>query len=231
MHAEELWSRGIYGSAWKGNTGYRASIYCDARQTTAECVDHPYVMMNHFALFHDYLASVETLTPLGRTNVADYSFYGSGWAFIRWVIDHHAASDAAFLKPLTQEGTLTGLANVSARAGRSFPELLGAWSLAVAADDYPNATISRAQLSFPSWQTRDIFLALNRDFPGFPRSVPLATRLTQFGSFGTDVSVRGGTMAVFEMSGVQTAPQLLELRTPAGGAPPENIRIAILRVQ
>jgi hypothetical protein len=231
MHAEELWSRGTYGSVWKGNTTYRSSIYCDARQTTAECADRPYVMMNHFSLLYDYLASVETLTPLGRATATDYSFYGSAWAFVRWVIDQHAASDAAFLKPLTQEGTLTGLANISARVDRPFGELLGDWSLAMAVDDYPNLTVLRQQLTFPSWQTRDIFLALNRDFPGFPRSVPLATRLVPYGTFAIDVTVRGGTAAIFELSGVQTSTQLLELRTSTGGPPPDNMRIAIVRVQ
>ena len=231
MHAEELWSRGSYGSVWKGNTDYRSSIYCDVRQTLAECADRPYVMLSHFSLWYDYLASVETLTPFGRTADNDYSFYGSAWAFVRWVIDQHAPNDASFLKPLTQEGSLTGLANVTARAGRSFAEMLAEWSLAMAVDDYPGLTSVRPQLTFPSWQTRDIFLALNRDFQGFPRSVPLATRMVQFGAFGTDVSIRGGTAAIFELSGVQTAPQLLELRTSTGGAPPENIRIAIVRVQ
>jgi hypothetical protein len=231
MHAEELWSRTTYGSVWKGNTTYRNSIYCDARQTTAECADRPYVMQNHFSLLYDYLASVETLTPIGRATEADYTFYGSAWAFLRWVIDHHAQSDSAFLRPLTQEPTLSGLANVVARAGRPFPELLGDWSLAIAVDDYPNVSVARAQLAFPSWQTRDIFLSLSRDFPGFPRSVPLATRLTQYGNFTADVTVRGGTTAVFELSGLQTSTQLLELRTSTGGPPPETMRMAIIRVQ
>jgi hypothetical protein len=109
--------------------------------------------------------------------------------------------------------------------------LLAGWSLAIAADDYPGLAASTPQITFPSWQTRDIFLALNRDFQGFPRSVPLATRMVQFGAFGTDVAIRGGTAAIFELSGVQTAPQLLELRTSTGGPPPANIRIAIVRVQ
>ena len=231
MHAEELWSRSSYGSVWKGNTDYRSSMYCDVRQTLTECADRPYVMLSHFSLLYDYLASVETLTPLGRMSDTDYSFYGSAWAFVRWVIDQHAASDASFLKPLTQDGMLTGLANVTARAGRPFSELLAGWSLAMAADDYPGLAVSSPLTTFPSWQTRDIFLALNRDFQGFPRSVPLATRMVQFGAFGTDVAIRGGTAAIFELSGVQTAPQLLELRTSTGGPPPENIRIAIVRVQ
>ena len=231
MHAEELWSRRSYGSSWKGNTLYETSLYCDVRQgTTAECADRPYVMLQHFSMLYDYLASVETLTPLGRATAGDYSYYGSAWAFLRWVIDQHAASDAAFLKPLTQ-ASVTGLENVVLRSGRPFAEMLADWSLAIAADDYPGLSPARRELSFPSWQTRDIFAAMNRDYTVFTRPVPLATRPVRFGAFATSVSVRGGTAAVFELSGSQVATQLLELRTPGGAAPPANTRIAILRVQ
>jgi hypothetical protein len=117
------------------------------------------------------------------------------------------------------------------RAGRPFAEMLADWSLAMAADDYPGMTPARRELSFPSWQTRDIFAAMNRDYTGFPNPVPLATRPVRFGSFTGALSLRGGTAAVFELSGTQAATQLLELRTAAGGAPPPNTRIAILRVQ
>jgi hypothetical protein len=230
MHAEELWSRAVYGSAWKGNTTYETSLYCDVRQSRPECADSPYVMLSHFSLFYDYLASVETLTPLGRSTPGDYTFYGSAWAFLRWVIDHHSANDAAFLKPLTQSTTV-GLENITLRANTPFAELLADWSLAMAVDDYPGLVTVRPELSFPSWQTRDIFLAMSRDYEGFSRPVPLATRPTQFGSFTGAVSLRGGTAAIFELSGTQLATQLLELRTAANVAPPSNMRMAIVRVQ
>ena len=231
MHAEEIWSRLPYGSQWKGNTTYRNSIYCDLRQTIAECADAPLVMFSHFAHVYDYMEAVENLSPLGQTGEGDFTFYGSAWSFVRWVIDQHAASDASFLKPLTQERTLTGVANITARTGKTFAELLGDWTLAMAVDDYSGFAPLRPELTFPSWHTRDIFLAFNRDFSGFPRSFPLVMRPVQFGTFAVDVTMRGGTAALFELTGSQSATQLLELRTSGGGAPPDNLRIAIVRVQ
>ena len=230
MHAEELWSRASYGSMWKGNTTYATSLYCDVRQTRPECADAPYVMLAHFSLLYDYLASVETLTPLGRSAPNDYSFYGSAWAFVRWVIDHHAASDAAFLKPLTQ-GTATGLENIRLQTDLPFAQLMADWSLAMAVDDYPGAVPLRRELTFPSWQTRDIFVGMNRDFSVCPRSAPLATRPVPFGTFAAAVTLRGGTAAIFELSGTQTATQLLELRGAGGAVLPSNVRVAIVRVQ
>ena len=231
MHAEEIWSRPVYGSQWKGNTNYRNSIDRDVRQSISECEDAPLVMFQHFAYVYDYLETIEDLSPLGLTGEGDFTFYGSGWAFTRWVIDHYASSDAAFLKPLTQEPSLSGLANITARTGKTFAELLGDWTLAMATDDFAGFAPARPQLTFPSWQTRDIFLALNRDFSGFPRSFPLLMRPLQFGTFAVDVTMRGGTAAMFELTGSQSATQLLELRTPSNGPPPENLRIAIVRVQ
>jgi hypothetical protein len=233
MHSEEIWSRSAYGSMWRGNTGYQTSVYCDVRQATdpVACSTRPLVMLSHFSLLYDYLESVETLSPLGRNGDDDFSFYGSAWAFVRWTIDHHSASDAAFLKPLTQESVLSGLENISARVGKTFPELLGEWSLAMATDDIAGFNPQRAQLTFPSWQTREIYRRLNEDFNGFTADFPLVPRAVPFGAFTRDVTLRGGTAAIFELTGSQTATQLLELRTSAGGPPPGNLRIAIVRVQ
>jgi len=232
MHSEEIWSRSSYGSVWKGNTGYQSSIYCDGRQASdPTCATRPLVMLSHFALLYDYLDSVETLSPLGRNGPDDFSFYGSAWAFVRWVIDQHSASDAAFLKPLTQESALSGLDNISARVGKPFPELLGEWSLAMATDDIAGFNPQRPQLTFPSWQMRDIFRGLNTGYQGFPAVFPLVPRAIPFGAFTSDVTLRGGTAAIFELTGAQVATQLLELRTATGGAPPANLRIAIVRIQ
>jgi hypothetical protein len=235
MHAEEIYSRGPYGSTWKGNTTYQNSLFCDTRQDLARCASNPLVMLSHFSLLYSYLSSVETLSPLGRQRDGDFSFYGSGWAFVRWVIDHHAASDAAFLMPLTQEPSLSGVANVAARTGRSFAELLGEWSLAMATDDITGFVPRHARLTFPSWQTRDIFRALNLNFSSFERPFPLVPRQARFGTFTMDLTLQGGTAAIIELTGdqgaSQAATQLLELRSAAGGPPPANIRIAVVRVQ
>jgi hypothetical protein len=231
--SEELWARVIFGYAQKGNTTYQQSIYCEVRPSWAECSGKPLVMLDHFDGLYDYQSSSETLTPLGRTQEDDWTFYGSGWSLVRWSADHFASSEAAFLKALTQEPRLSGVQNLQARTGRTFSQLLGSWSLAMAVDDHPGFTSANVLLRFPSWNTRDVFGGMNRDFPSsYARSVPLNVRTLSFGTFSSDVAqLRAGSAAVFELSGSQPGRQLIEVRSPTGGDPAPTLRLGIVRVQ
>jgi hypothetical protein len=238
--SEELWARAVFGYSQNSNVGYAASAYCEVRPTWSECAGSnppysakPYVMMKHFGTLYGYYGAVERLSPLGSTGPGDFSFYSSGWSLIRWAIDHHGGSEAVFLRALTQERTLSGVRNLEARTGRTFPEMLGDWSLAHAVDDYPGFVPARSQLSHPSWNTREIFETLSGEFPAvFPRAFPLATRPVTFGTFAVDVpALRAGSAAIFELSGVQRGKQLLEVRGAEGSAPAATLRIAIVRIE
>lgn len=233
MVAEELWARGVFGYGHRGNVSYSASLYCEVRPSWPECAGKPLVMYDHFALLYDYYTSVETLTPLGAVNSDDFTFYGSGWSLVRWAVDQYAASESGFLKALVQDAALRGLGNLTARTGKTYPEMLGDWTVANAVDDLAGFAPARAQLTHPSWNTRDIFAGMNRDFGSiFTSAFPLAVRALAFGSFTMDVpAVRGGTAAIFELSGTQTGTQLVEVRSAGGGDPPPTLRVAIVRVQ
>lgn len=231
--SEELWARAHYGYAWKGNVTHAQSMFCESRPTRAECSGKPLVMRKHFGGLYDYMSANETRTPLGRTGEQDASFYGSGWSLVRWAIDHFAASESDFLKALNQETSLSGLSNLEARTGRSYAEMLGHWSMALALDDAPGVTVSNPRLSLPSWNLRDGFAGLNRDFPNtYSSPYPLGIREVKFGAFLAEVpGLRGGTAAFFDLSGAQTGSQVVELRSVGGGEPASNLRLGIVRVQ
>jgi hypothetical protein len=240
MIAEELWGRATLGYAPRANINYRNSIYCEVRANAASFPDcpEPYKPSNitaHFAEFYNYLAAAEGHSPIGAIDADDYSFYGSGWSFLRWIIDTHIGSESAFLKGMTNEIILPGVQNVEARTGRSFVELVNDWAVAMVLDDYPGFTPVSAKYSFPSWNTRDIFAGLNQDFSSqgfFTRAVPVQPRAAAFGNFSIDVSsVRGGGMAVFEMAGTQSQRQMIEFNGFAGTAFPAEMRVNIIRVQ
>lgn len=231
--SEELWARQIFGYGQKENVAYRASLYCESRPTWAECAGRPLVMRKHFGGLYDYMASNETRTPLGRSQEGDASFYGSGWSLVRWAADHFAASESGFLKALTQETTLSGVESLQARTGKSFAEMLGSWSLAMAGDDYPGFAPASPLLRFPSWNTRDVFAGLNQDFKStYTSPFPLAVRPVSFGSFAVDVpQLSTGSAAVFDLSGAQTGKQLVALRGAGGATPHPMLLLAIVRVQ
>ncbi|HEY8470555.1 MAG TPA: IPT/TIG domain-containing protein [Longimicrobiales bacterium] len=231
--AEELLMRSIFGFTWKGNTGFDQGMRCAIQPNDPACAGMPYGMWPAFVDLGNYMEENETRTPLGPVRQGDASFYGSAWALVRWAVDHYAADEAAFLRALTQEPNLVGPANLSARAGRPFAELLADFMLALALDDRPGFTPQRPQLRMPSWHLTDMFAELNRSQPqAFPRPYPLAPRNVSFGDFAVDVpALRAGTASIFELSGPQAAPQLLEVTTQGGGPPPATLRLHIVRVE
>src|SRR5690606_37409308 len=148
---------------------------------------------------YNYLRSIEGLSPL---YLDDTTFYGSGWSFLRWVIDHYAGSEADFLRALTTETVLGPFENIEARAGQPFEELLGDWLLAHALDDHP-AYSGDPLSSILSWTTPDLFLGMNQDAFGGPHPFPTPTPLNTHNASGSSLVVdiaalRGGTGAIVE---------------------------------
>ncbi|HSH46660.1 MAG TPA: Ig-like domain-containing protein [Longimicrobiales bacterium] len=229
--AEEFYARAVFGYGQHGNTGYQESLYCEVRPDWPECSGRPWVMGKHFIAIMEYYRNLETLSAIGPAMDGDWTYYGSGWLLVRWALDHSGQTEAAFVQSLISETSLAGVESLAARTGRSFPEMLADFSLAMAADDHPDVTPSRAELTFPSWDTRDVYQGFSNDFPDYP-AFPLEPRAVSFGDFDVEVQqLQGGSASVMELSGALTGGQLLELVSTAGGAAPPNLGIAILRVE
>jgi len=230
--AEELWSRGIYGTAWKGNATYRQTLYCDVRPTFPECAGRPYSMFNPFAFLYDYIRQLENRTPLGPTSYDDASFYGSGWSLLRWAVDQSDLPEATFLSQLVQETSVTGAANLSARLGRPFDEMLSDWSLALYYENWGQTPL-RPAWTVPSWNIEDVFVGMNQDFyQDFPDGHPLRGRGWSLGPFVLPVSnLPPGGWALFATSGYHNRQQLLEFRPTPGSQLPPTLRVQLLRLQ
>lgn len=230
--AEELWSRDIYGTTWKGDATYRPTLYCDVRPTFPECADRPYSMFNAFAFLYDYIRQLEKRTPLGPASPDDPTFYGSGWSFLRWGLDQSTVSEAQFLRDLTQEPALTGVANLQARTGRTFSELLPDWAAALYSENW-GLPPSRPAWSMPSWKTDDIFPGMNQDFPlDFPDGHPLRGRGWPLASFELPVTgLPPGGWALFAGGGMHSTKQLLAFVPPSVGPLPPSVRVHLLRLR
>lgn len=238
--AEEFFGRALQGYGQAGNVTYDESIDCERRVGPANpvCDEVPVIMAKHYSGINEYMKTPALLSPFGRVDGEDFSFYGSGWQWVRWAVDHSGIAEPDFIKPLIREPTLTGPANLADKAGRTIPEMLADYTLALAIDDHPSGTVpDRAQLTLPSWDTRDIFQGLHDAYAGtslastYPTPWPLATQGLAGGAFQVDVpAVRGGAAALFELSGT-TGAQLLELLSAAGGTAPQSLGLAIVRIQ
>jgi hypothetical protein len=236
MHAEELYSRVITGATAGGNTGYGSAaapnhFWCELRPSTC---DRPFVMVSHVAFLYDYLTNIESKSILGGlpTNAADASFYGSSWAFVRWMLDAYSTDEGATLRTLTVEPTLTGIANLEARSGVPFETMLPQFHYAMQYDDVAGITPTEAWQTFPSWNLPAIYAGLNADYPtSFPADF-LQDRLAQFGAFTFNINaLRGGSAAHVEISGAQAAKQLIALQAQNGGAPDPLLRMTVYRIQ
>jgi hypothetical protein len=247
-HSEELWMRNAVDLvAWKGHTGYGSfgnpvNVYCDVRANTSfpECAagKRPAsIMYNHFYALNNYLTGVNATleSPFGPSpDDHESDFYGISWSLVRYALDRYGASDATFLTALTQAST-TGAANLTARAGVSIDQLLGAWGLTLYAADYPGLGSPSADIKFPTWDLRSIYAGLNADFGSAPFNLvfPLVPTPLAFGSAAplSTTTLRGGGARYFEFSGTQTAAQLLRLESNGGGLPASDLRIAVTRLQ
>ncbi len=242
-NAEEIYARTFYGTQPKQNSGYAATLGCDAKfaGTTPPCANRPLMMYRHFDALYNYLSQPDGLSMLGRTNPADFTFYASAWSMLRWANDLFSTSESQFFKDWTLS-TPTGVANFEARTAQSWEQSLGEWSLAMYVDDLPGFTPANAHLKFLSWNLHDIWAGMCADLgpctnpnnPSqlYPSANPFNPRLEQFGNFNVSLtSLAGGAFTIFDISGTQTARQLIELKSAAGGDPPSTVRLAIVRIQ
>lgn len=241
--AEELFAREVYGTQQGGEHGFDVTLRCEVflGAPGSPCADSPRAMLPHLEGLYEYLARPTERSPLGATAAGDVSWYGSGWAFVRWMLDQGPLTEATALTTLTQSSQ-RGLENLEARAGRNWEQALGAWSLAVALDGRTGFTPADPTGRFPSWDLTSLFGGLcatigacadpERTGP-FARAHPLAPLPLTAGGLAAEIpSLVPGGFQAFELSGGSTATrQLLELRGYRGATLPPAARLAITRIE
>lgn len=239
--ASELWARNMYSRGWKQDLGWADGPACDYAPVGGGCPDPAEGILHHFGFLYDHYASLEAKSILDDpSGPLDAVIYGSSWSFIRYVTDAYSQTEAALFSALVQVQNDRGVANVVSKTGRPFSELLGMFSLASTADNYPGATINDPKLKLPSWNSRDLFQNMSANItdgtaPVFPLAWPLQARQVSFGDFNSAQSLvsqlRGGGFAAWEIAGTQSGPQALAIRSPEGGLAPALIGMTILRIQ
>lgn len=233
MHAMELWARTVTSMRWKGGSGYTSALYCDVRPNVASCGGQPYTMFDHFAYLYDFLSPSERHTPLGSTDPYDASFYGSVWWLVRWSIDQYATDEGAFLRALTQEPTLSGVANLSARTGRPWADLVRDWSLATLTSfAAPTFTPHDARLTIPSWHLRDVSDGMARDFPNDFGSGLLTSHFQGCAASPTVIhAMPPGGISFYYLDTCDGWKNFFRFQSDAGGSPSSALSIGLVRIQ
>jgi hypothetical protein len=238
QQASEVWARNMYARADKQDIGWNDGPNCDYAAVSGGCPDPAEGILHHFGFLYQHYTAPESKSILDN---ADAVHYGSSWSFMRYITDAFATSETSFLSSIIQTGSDRGVANVVAKSGHPFSELLGMFALASAADNYPGAALTDPKLRLASWNSRDLFQNMSTNLvggdgaPAYPLSWPLQARNVSFGNFNTaqsDISqLKGGSFVLWELSGTQTGPQALAIRSTTGGAPPQLIGMGIVRIQ
>ena len=243
-HAEELYARAAYGVARYADAGFGATLACELRANDPAypaCADAPRAMRPHLEALWSFLDAPTALSPLGPSAPGDFTFYGSGWALTRWLLDAETANESAVLAALTTSAQ-SGVANLEARTGRAWDELLPEWTLAMVSDGRPGLVTSSRRVRFPSWELRGLFAGLcdatgSCDAPGttapYARAWPVRPLQLEAGAFSAEFpSVAPGGFAVLELvvTGA-TARQVIELRGYRGASLPTGVRLGILRIE
>jgi hypothetical protein len=241
QQASEIWARSMYSRGAKQDIGWADGPNCDYAPVGGACPDPAEGILHHFGFLYDHYASLETKSILDDPfGALDPVIYGSSWSFMRYVTDTYGQSEAAFLGSIVQVQNDHGVANVASKSGKPFSELLGMFSLASTADNYPGVNFTDSRLQLASWNSRDLFQNMSANItsggvPIYTLPWPLQVRKVSFGNFNTtqaEVSLlRGGGFAAWELSGPQAGPQALAIRDVTGGTAPPLIGMTILRIQ
>lgn len=241
QQASEIWARNMYARGTKQDIGWGDGPNCDYAPAGGGCPDPAEGILHHFGFLYDHYESLESKSILDVPGgPIDPVIYGSSWSFIRYVTDAYGQSEAGFLSSLVQVKNDHGVANVASKIGKPFSELLGMFSLASAADNYPGVTITDPKLRLASWNSRDLFQNMSANLTSngvqvYPQPWPLNLRRVSFGNFNASQSevslLRGGSFAVWELTGTQSGPQALAIRSPGGEPAPPLIGMTILRIQ
>ena len=238
QQASEIWARNMYHRGVKQDIGWADGPQCDYAPPGGGCPDPAEGILHHFGWLYTHYASLESKSILDGN---DTVIYGSSWSFMRYVTDTYGQSEGGFLGSINKVQNDHGVANVVSKSGKPFSELFGMFSIASLADNYPDVNLTDPKLRLASWNSRNLFQRMNSDLvdgsgaPAYPLAWPLRSRNVSFGNFNTaqaEVSqLRGGGFAAWELSGTQTGPQALAIRSTNGGVAPPLIGMAIVRIQ
>jgi hypothetical protein len=238
MVAEELWARTVFGYTKGANTEYLQSVGCEidgaVDSRPINCDGRPGIMFIHFAFLADWLeapSGESMLCSVPQVPCTGPSIYGTGWLFLRWLLDHSGEAEDVLLRAL-HNAQVRGPQNIQAQFGRSYADLFPEWALALALDDRAGATPVNTLLRVPSWNLRDIYAGLDEDLTSFSTVFPLLVRPVSYGNAEFTVSaLRGGSVAYFGLSGTAASPQVLEFTAGPGQPLGSDTRVAIFRIQ
>jgi hypothetical protein len=224
---EEVWLNEGLSHIAEELVFYRASGLAPRQNLTANAIrtsERARVAFNsygssNFGRFAEYLSDPEGFSPYGQDD--DLATRGAAWAYLRYAADRRGGDQSLLWNRLVNSD-LRGIANLRAVLGAEPVEWARDWTVSVYTDDLTAAAYPQFQQ--PSWNFRDIFVALST-----AGTYPLRTRrLVESTPVSVTLAAGGGS---FFRLGVPAGGRG-ELRiTSAGAAPPAALSVTVVRTR
>jgi len=149
---------------------------------------------------YDYLANPGASTATLSTGASTLPDAGAEWLFLRWLGDQ---TDSTIYARIVQSA-LTGMPNLEAAAGASFPQLFGEFSMALYTDSLPGVMRGEppAPYRFESRNLRQLYQALFRavaDPTVIPRPFPIELTVLSPGTSASG-ALLPGTMHFYKFT-------------------------------
>jgi hypothetical protein len=151
--------------------------------------------------------------------------YGVPYLIFRYLSDQFGPSYPGGEKALHQafiDNAFTGFGTISSVIGQPMDVLLTRWAATLYTDDRVPGIDPK--LTYTSWNLPNIE-------QGLVATARLSPRARQFSSFSDQVSVRGGSVAYFLVSGAGRSATGIRVRDTSDGPLPDIMRLWVVRVQ
>jgi len=177
-YAEELGGR-----SYETNPNARIND-CRVNPTaTIQCRFYAGNLLNSY----DYLDSTENHFLLPTEGIGSLAERGAQWLFVRYLLDRYAGTTTTEWNMFTRLMVMTnqvGAANVEARTGDQFEDIVSRWGLA----NWVTDLTPHPELKYDSWNMHAVFSSLHTQRPGqFPNVYPVSPSV----SAGRDVALSG----------------------------------------
>jgi hypothetical protein len=151
--------------------------------------------------------------------------YGPTWSLIKYHIDRRLggpANQKTITRQFSNLVSTTGFPELEAVLGQPIAVLMAEWAPTLWIDDRYQAA---ADYQYKNWNLRDIVAAWQN------AGAELQPRVRGFEDFADEFTIRGGSTAFYEVSGLTRPATALRVRAQGGGAAAAPISMWVVRVQ
>jgi hypothetical protein len=188
----------------------------DLQETTGGVTAFNRYMAPNLGNLGRYLERPDTASLMGRDQLTTR---GAAWSFLRYAADRREIGDETFFFELVNS-TAVGLDNLDRAVAGSAADWIQDWTVALIADDDVPGLDPR--FTQPSWNFRDLYVALERPYPLNPPALAAGTPRS--------LSLRAGGVGYLAFGVAADGRAALHVESD-GAAPPRSLRGTFLRVR